>query len=195
MRTLKQQHIKRLWREIWNNTKSRETNTRLLWAEAWVSAEGAVPSSLALSCPLPPLTLSESPAVHMHAAAQCSFPLSLLAVLPLPSPFFPNHRRAELAVAAAQKSAPKSLAQCKHVQGGLASRWRTVALLAHRYPSLTAPPLPVSGCLWLRLDDLALWCCWCTCWSRHDRVGWGTMTKKDHSWSIPGNTCLGYAPV
>ena len=37
-------------------------------------------------------------------------------------PLFPNHRHAELFVTVAPKSAPKSLAQCKHVQGGLATR-------------------------------------------------------------------------
>ena len=45
-----------------------------------------------------------------------------------------------------------------------------------RCPSLTAPPLPVAGCLKLRIDGLALCCCWCTCGFRHCRVGWRSMT-------------------
>ena len=92
-----------------------------------------------------------------HAAPPRSFPFCFAGcpstVIPL-CPIIVAQRI--LLVIAAQKSTPKSLAQCKHEQGRLVKRYKVVAFLAHAILTrLLSPPLE-SGCRRLRLDSRAL---------------------------------------
>ena len=110
--------------------KSRDRNTRLLRAEALAGAEEDDPL---LSCFA---LLASSPDLPQIPCCAHAAPPRISILLHRPSfhshpPFAPSSSRTKLLVTAAQKPTPKSLAQCKHVQGGLARWYKTVALLAH----------------------------------------------------------------
>ena len=95
--------------------KSRDTKTRLLRAEALAGAEE---HDLLLSCSVLLASSPDLPQIPCcaNAAPTRSFPFCF-AGFPSTLPLLPHPRRAEnCSLPQLQKSTPKSLAQCKHVQ-------------------------------------------------------------------------------
>ena len=103
----------------------------LLRAEALAGAGEDDPF---LSCSV--LLASSPDFPHIPCCARAAPPrLFLFCFAGSPStviPPLPHHRRADnCSLPQLQKSTPKSIAHCKQVQGGLARRYNTEALLAH----------------------------------------------------------------
>ena len=169
----RKQHIKQLnsGEKYETIQRPRDTNTRLLRAEALADAEDDGPL---LSCSV---LLASPPEFRQipccaHAVPPRSFPFCFAGCPSTVIPPLPRHRRAEnCSLPQLKKLILKSLTQCKHVQRGSAREYKTVALLAHAILPGLLSRLPVSGRRRLRLDGFALCCCWCTRKFHHCSVG------------------------
>ena len=111
--------------------KSRDTNTRLLRAEALAGAARMTLSSLTLSCSLPLQTFPKSPAVHiliLHAHSHFASPAVLLQSSPLCTIIVAQKIARYRSIFKRHPEIARSMYARKRRS---ARRYKTVALLAH----------------------------------------------------------------